>query len=137
MFVCNFGHSGPTWLPGIIIEARGDLTFHIELNDGRVFRRHINHIRHRTCAPSSEHTDENTDDFLPSPAGNVNNHPHTIANALLHLVDQHMQHIHQIVSCEIPCSFQGGRNVVNYSYYCITVLVGTYSGSSITIFVHF
>ena len=81
VFVRNFGHSGPTWLPGIIIEARGDLTFHIELNDGRVFHRHINHIRHRTCAPSSEHTDENTDDFLPSPAGNVNNHPHTIANA--------------------------------------------------------
>ena len=62
VFVRNFAATGPTWLPGTIIEAKGPVTFHIELTDGRVFRRHIDHIRKRTCIASN--TDEPEDDFL-------------------------------------------------------------------------
>ena len=65
MSVRNFATTGPTWLPGTIIEAKGPVTFHIELTDGRVFRTHIDHIRKRTCLPAN--TGEPEDDFLQAP----------------------------------------------------------------------
>ena len=58
VFVRNFATTGPTWLPRIVIESRGDLTF-------RVFCRHIDHIRQRTCSTDNAHTDNETEDFLP------------------------------------------------------------------------
>ena len=43
----------------VITESRGDLSFYIEMEDGRILRRHIDHICHRTC------TKENENDLLP------------------------------------------------------------------------
>ena len=65
VFIRNFGASGQRWLPGVITEVRGQQSFYIELADGRIVRRHIDHVRSRTSDP--QHTDiENTnDDFLP------------------------------------------------------------------------
>ena len=70
VFVRNFATTGPTWLPGIVIESRGDLTFHIEIEDGRVFRRCIDHIRQRTCSTDNAHTNDETEDFLPPTTDN-------------------------------------------------------------------
>ena len=70
VFVPNFATTGPTWLPGIVIESRGDLTFHIEMEDGRVFCRHIDHIQQRTCSTDNAHTDNETEDFLPPTTDN-------------------------------------------------------------------
>ena len=64
VFVRIFATSGSTWLPGTIVEARGGLTFHVEMSDGRIFRRHIDRIRKRTCSVDNE-SNEGADDFLP------------------------------------------------------------------------
>ena len=69
VFIRNFSTTGPTWLPGTIIETRGPLTFYIQLGDGRVCRRHIDHIRHRACeTPVTDVQDEIDDNLLPTPA---------------------------------------------------------------------
>ena len=47
VFVRNFS-SGPTWLPGTITECKGAVSFGVLLEDNRVVRRHIDHIRCRT-----------------------------------------------------------------------------------------
>ena len=59
IFICNVS---PIWVPGVIIESRGELTFYIELQNGRVIRRHIDHIRHRSCTPN--HSSDVSDDIL-------------------------------------------------------------------------
>ena len=70
VFIKNFGTSGNKWLPGVITEVKGQRSYCIELTDGRVTRRHIDHIRHRQ---SDDRSTENTstkntnDDFLPEP----------------------------------------------------------------------
>ena len=70
VFIRNFGSSGQRWLPGVITEVRGPQSFCVELADGRIVRRHIDHVRNRTSDHSKpENTDiENaSDDFLPEP----------------------------------------------------------------------
>lgn len=46
VYVCNFG-SGEKWLPGVILEKTGPVSFRITLEDGRVIRRHQDHVRLR------------------------------------------------------------------------------------------
>ena len=46
VFAYDFLHS-PKWLPGVIIEKLGPVTFRIELLDGRTWRRHTDHIKYR------------------------------------------------------------------------------------------
>ena len=46
MFVKNFS-TGPTWLPGVITECRGPLSFQVRLEDDRIVRRPIDHVRCR------------------------------------------------------------------------------------------
>ena len=53
VFVHNFA-SGPTWIPGTIAEERGPLSFHIQLENGRVVRQHIDHVRARSCEVNNE-----------------------------------------------------------------------------------
>ena len=61
--VRNFA-TGPTWLPGVITAIHGTLTFNVKLEDDRVVRRHVDHIRHRTSTTSEF---EDVDDCLPNP----------------------------------------------------------------------
>ena len=44
VYARNFGH-GPLWLEGTIQNCTGPVSFKILLTDGRVWRRHIDHIR--------------------------------------------------------------------------------------------
>ena len=39
----NFGQ-GPPWLPGVIQESKGLVSYTVELEDGHVFRRHMDHL---------------------------------------------------------------------------------------------
>ena len=53
VFVENFGQ-GSKWLARIIDEVRGPLTYMVKLSDGRLVKRHVDHIRNRTSTkPSS------------------------------------------------------------------------------------
>ena len=43
----NF-RSGPKWMPGVIVEVLGPLSYHVKLTDGRILKRHADHLLHRT-----------------------------------------------------------------------------------------
>ena len=48
VYVRNFSsNSSQKWLPGVIMTQRGPLSYVVELTDGRVFRRHQDHVRLR------------------------------------------------------------------------------------------
>ena len=59
VFVENFGH-GSKWLAGIIEEIRGPLTYMVKLSDGRLVKRHVDHIRNQTSTEPS-----NLQDVIP------------------------------------------------------------------------
>ena len=60
----NFSE-GPVWLKGSILRLKGALTMDIELEDGRVVRRHIDHIRSRPSPSGEVEEDDNFPLILP------------------------------------------------------------------------
>ena len=47
--IINFtNHAKDKWLAGVVTDKHGPLTYLITLDDGRIFRRHHDHIRLRT-----------------------------------------------------------------------------------------
>ena len=48
----EFG-SSPRWIPGVIVSSTGPVSYTIKLEDGRVVRRHIDHVRDRSTPESS------------------------------------------------------------------------------------
>ena len=46
--------SGRPWLPGTIVRALTDQRYRISLEDGRVFDRHIDHVRNRVAKPDMD-----------------------------------------------------------------------------------
>ena len=52
VFVKDFP-SGKTWLSGSVSEVRGPLSYYVTLLDGRVVRRHVDHIRSRSSQSTS------------------------------------------------------------------------------------
>ena len=57
--------AGNGWLPGIIVEANGPLSFQIKLQDGRVVKQHIDHIIH--CSNSLTPHEQTSDDWMNLP----------------------------------------------------------------------
>lgn len=48
VYVRNFSsNSNQKWLPGIILKQRGPVSYVVKLTDGRMFRRHQDHVRLR------------------------------------------------------------------------------------------
>ena len=39
---------GSKWMPGVIVEVLGPLSYHVKLTDGRILKRHADHLLHRT-----------------------------------------------------------------------------------------
>ena len=77
VFIRNFGQ-GPTWLAGSIMDALGTCSYQVKLTDGRIVRRHMDHIRPRTTdIPPESPEDDFEDDFtLPEiPDQPVSNPP--------------------------------------------------------------
>jgi len=65
VFVKNFG-SGFRWLPGKIVNITGPVSFHVELEDGRQRRCHLDHLRRREIEDSTSQTAEDSIPFSPS-----------------------------------------------------------------------
>ena len=55
--------TGDSWLPGTVVKSSGPLSFHVQLQDGRIIRRHIDHIILRSTTTS----DEPNDDWISMP----------------------------------------------------------------------
>ena len=64
IFMRNFG-PGNSWLPGKVVQQRGPLSYLVKLEDGRYFRRHLDHLRIRTCSGSTMASE--TSSYLPWP----------------------------------------------------------------------
>ena len=65
VFVRNFNNKTPLWLSGHIKEKTGPLSYKVSLDDGRIIRRHVDHIRHRTATREPAGVD-NQFDLIPS-----------------------------------------------------------------------
>ena len=66
----NSGHTSCSWLLGIVSSITGPLSYAVELNDGRMVRRHVDHIRRR-CYESDSVTTVSSDFYLPD----ISSHP--------------------------------------------------------------
>ena len=64
VYAKNFGR-GSLWLPGVVQEARGPVSYTVELEDGRVVRRHVDHVRVRTPTDGVPQEADEADDFFP------------------------------------------------------------------------
>ena len=53
VFVMNFDGKSK-WLCGVIVERTGPVSFRIRLDDGRVVRRHVDHVRRRRVSEREE-----------------------------------------------------------------------------------
>ena len=60
----NFG-LGPRWLPGTILECEGDTAVQIKMDDGRIWRRHLDHVIHSQVP--EETGEQNQSDSLVLP----------------------------------------------------------------------
>ena len=54
VYVENFTKKNPRWIPGIITEVTGPLSYEIRLQDGTKVKRHIDHVRKREVQSSPE-----------------------------------------------------------------------------------
>ena len=55
------------WIPGTIVAVKGPLSYHVELNDGQVVRRHIDAIRSCSAAVQSDTATPDSDVEIPPP----------------------------------------------------------------------
>ena len=60
----NFSQ-GPKWVPGILCESNGPIAFEVELEDGRMWRRHQDHLIQRASDPPSP-TQSEVSESIPS-----------------------------------------------------------------------
>ena len=67
VWVLNFAAT-PKWLSAVLEERLGPLTFSVRLSDGRVWKRHVDHIRSRV-------PDEGNPADLPEPSAMVSSKP--------------------------------------------------------------
>ena len=49
MYTHDFSSVPATWIPGTIIKVTGPLSYHVELEDSRVVRRHVDAVRTRSA----------------------------------------------------------------------------------------
>ena len=57
----DFSASNEKWIPGVIQKVTGPLSYHIQLSDGRVIRRHVDSVRSR-----SSQSDQNREEISPT-----------------------------------------------------------------------
>lgn len=69
---------GANWLPGVVVEARGPISYTVSLEDRRLVRRHVDHIRIRELQDETHAipTTSNWDNTLPAtPSANAESAP--------------------------------------------------------------
>ena len=57
----DFSASNEKWIPGVIQKVTGPLSYHIQLSDGHVIRRHVDSVRSR-----SSQSDQNREEISPT-----------------------------------------------------------------------
>ena len=62
VYVRNFG-TGNTWMPGEITELSGPVSFVVKGGDGKLIRRHQDHLRHRRDGQETDRSPEQSDDI--------------------------------------------------------------------------
>ena len=60
-------HCGPKWIPGVIVQNLGPLSFLIKTRNGQTWRRHEDYLKKLHTDPESENGDENCQTLI---AGN-------------------------------------------------------------------
>ena len=67
VYVKDFSTASPTWIPGKVVKVTGPLSYHVELQTGRIVRRHVDAVRRREVRTPSTTTGPSTEDdyFLP------------------------------------------------------------------------
>ena len=75
VYVRNFGQ-GSLWWKGKIVNRHGPVTWLIELTDGRVIQRHVDHVRLRNSEVDVDAEIDKTKDQLPINEGDI-----TVTNA--------------------------------------------------------
>ena len=58
------------WLPGSVFKVRGPLTFDIQLEDGRIVRKHVDHVISRSKLQGSQCTPVSTETTLEQSQAN-------------------------------------------------------------------
>ena len=71
VMVKNF-RAGPTWVPGVIAQQLGPLTYMIEISAGKFWKRHVDHVKDYpskglSSAPVNLESDNNEDDEFFAP----------------------------------------------------------------------
>ena len=67
VMVRNFG-SGANWIAGVIVRQEGPVTYVVEVSDGRLWKRHVDHVKecHFTLDSSTTASDSDIDVDVPS-----------------------------------------------------------------------
>ena len=66
VYVEDFSASAEKWVPGIVSKVTGPLSYHVQLTDGRIIRRHIDSVRHRVNNgndPAVQDSEQTLQDF--------------------------------------------------------------------------
>ena len=114
MFVKNFGN-GSAWLPGEIKEIRGPVLYTVMLNDGRSFKRHVDHIRVRTVTvpdPAVNPPDSILGNCLPPPTVSDNVLPNADPPLDVHQGPDIPLIVILLITFTIDCPSNRGGNVM-------------------------
>ncbi len=55
VYVKDFSSPTLSWIPGKVVNVSGPLSYHVELQSGRVVRRHVDAVRKSSFSPSTRH----------------------------------------------------------------------------------
>jgi hypothetical protein len=55
------------WIPGVVSDKKGPSSYYVSVPDGRVLRRHVEHIRIRTCTSTDTADTDMEIPYVPSP----------------------------------------------------------------------
>lgn len=67
----DFSSTTEKWVPGIVQKVTGPLSYHIQLSDGRVIRRHVDNVRSRSTEDdvTESNAEQSTEDISPALQG--------------------------------------------------------------------
>lgn len=80
VYIKNFS-VGPKWLPGVVMQVTGPLSYMIRLSDGRLLKRHVDHVLPRASEQGRPETETPTNDeadpcvIMPPPVAAVSTPP--------------------------------------------------------------
>ena len=55
--------AGPSWVPGTIVQQLGPVTYLVDVSDGRVWKRHVDHLKDRVAESLTPWTPDQTENI--------------------------------------------------------------------------